>query len=253
MSEVYDIENEEQNGEKAVLRRQVTDNTSPDSTRSSDVLNERNGDYVEIHEDVYNMFFLSRVGGQAFYYAAYVWCLKMALYSFLAMDAYAQPNAAETSSRVLAAQFLMLPVAVAMQQDLIATYYLIANLKYCPTVKVQNPDATKWKFHFANTARGIDGVYSLLVNFVILIKATEVLSLFLNFAALQFLTSIDDIALTLALNGYLTERLEEVAQNVKCAKLPKKRNEFYKTLDSILFLTTYAALLITWAVYKFAP
>jgi hypothetical protein len=81
----------------------------------------------------------------------------------------------------------MLPVAVAMQEDLIATYYLLANIKYCATVRVISPDARKWKYHIANIARGVDGLYGLLVNFVVLLSADEILPMFLNFAALQFL------------------------------------------------------------------
>jgi hypothetical protein len=40
----------------------------------------------------------------------------------------------------------------------------------------------------------VDGQFSLFVNFVILLSATQVLSLFLNFAALQFIQTIDIIA-----------------------------------------------------------
>lgn len=214
---------------------------------------------VEIHQDVYNMFFLSAWGGQAFYYAAYVWLLKMALFTFLAMDAVNAVNVVEveeegttTSPTVLAAQFLMLPVAVAMQEDLTSTFYLVANIKYGGNVRDNNPDASVLKYKIANMLRGIDGCYSLLVNFTVLLSATNALSLFLNFAALQFLTSIDNIALTLAADGYLSERLELVANSVREAKLPQKTNKFYRTLDSILFLLTLSVMIIAWAVIKFA-
>jgi hypothetical protein len=209
-------------------------------------------DYVEIHDDVYNMFFLSNIGGQAFFYAAYVFFLKLTLYTFLVIDALDEESSEITDPKVLAAQFLMLPIAVAMQEDLIATYYLIANVKFEDSLTLANPGARKWKFHAANLARGIDGVYSLLVNFVILIKATAVLPMFLNFAALQFLQTIDNLALRLAEHGYVTERLELVAHNVKTARLPQKRNKFYRALDSIFFLTTFAFLLTAWAIISFA-
>uniref|UniRef100_A0A7S2VCQ9 Uncharacterized protein n=1 Tax=Entomoneis paludosa TaxID=265537 RepID=A0A7S2VCQ9_9STRA len=212
---------------------------------------QRSDEWVEINDDVYNMFFLSRFGGQAFWYAAYIFVLKMTLYVFLAMDAFDVEQPTDVSVEVLVTQFFMLPVAVAMQDDLIATYYLVANIKYSPLVKMQCPDATKWKFHAANLFRGIDGMFSLLVNFVILLKATEVLSLFLNFAALQFLQTIDNIALRLCAEGYLSDRLELVANQVTSVKLPNKNNQLYRSMDSILFLSTFAALLIGWAMISF--
>jgi hypothetical protein len=219
---------------------------------------ERNdSEYVSIHDDVYNMFFLSHCCGQAFYYAAYVWCLKIALFSFLALELmddgiWNANTSRQVSSKVLAAQCLMLPVAVAMQEDLIATYYLLANIKYCHTVRLKSPDARKWKYHVANIARGLDGGYSLLVNFVVLLKADSILPMFLNFAALQFLQTIDNIALQLAASGFLTERLEEVALAVKECRLPKKHNVYYKALDSVFFISTVFLLFIAWMVIIFA-
>jgi hypothetical protein len=214
-------------------------------------------EYVSIHDDVYNMFFLSHCCGQAFYYAAYVFSLKIALYTFLALDVMDESiwNAGvggEVSGKVLAAQCLMLPVAVAMQEDLIATYYLLANIKYCHTVRLKNPDARKWKYNVANFARGVDGMFSLIVNFVVLLKADSILPMFLNFAALQFLQTIDNIALQLAASGFLTERLEEVALAVKDCRLPKKHNVYYKALDSVFFISTVCLLFVAWMVIIFA-
>jgi hypothetical protein len=47
----------------------------------------------------------------------------------------------------------------------------------------------------------VDGLYSLIINFVLLLITDEVLSIFLNFAALGFLQSIDDVAFHLAAHG----------------------------------------------------
>jgi hypothetical protein len=57
--------------------------------------------------------------------------------------------------------------------------------------------------------------------------------------------------LQLAASGFLTERLETVALAVKDTKLPKKASQFYRALDSVLFISTFAALLIAWIVLTF--
>jgi len=227
------------------------DNSVFSSVKSTTASTQRSDEWVDINDDVYNMFFLSRLGGQAFWYAIYIFGLKLTLYVFLANDAFDVEQPTDVSVEVLVTQFFMLPVAVAMQDDLIATYYLVANIKYSPMVKMEATHATKWKFHVANLCRGIDGMFSLLVNFVILLKATEVLSLFLNFAALQFLQTIDNIALRLCAEGYLSDRLEIVANQVTTVRLPNKNNQLYRSMDSILFLSTFGALLIAWAVIHF--
>jgi len=210
-------------------------------------------EYVSIHDDVYNLFFLSSIGRDAFWYSVYVFGLKMALYTFLAMDAFKHADLDnKTSITVLAAQFLMLPVAVAMQDDLVATYYLIANIKYCPSIRKNNPDASEWKFNVGTACRAIDGAYSLCVNFVVLMSATQVMGLFLNFAALQFLQTIDNIALELAADGYLTSRLEEVALQVKLAELPKRsEGNWLRLLDTVLFVATVLILIGFWCTYVF--
>lgn len=203
---------------------------------------ENDDDLIPINDDVYNMFFLSNIGGQAFYYAVYIFIFKLALYTFLVLEAIETDYPRDMDIMLVITQFLMLPVAVAMQEDLMATFYLVANIKFSPALKVDNPDACKWKFHVANFCRGIDGVYSLVVNFLILVKGDNKASVFLNFAALQFLQTIDNIALKLAEDGFLTERLEEVAKNVQKARLPKKNTKAYQLLDSVLFIATLFVL-----------
>lgn len=209
-------------------------------------------DLVSINDDVYNMFFLSKFLGQAFFYAVYVFVLKMALFTFLIIDAIDTPIPDNVDTKVVIAQFLMLPIAVSMQQDLIATFFLISNIKYDPILKPENPDANVIKFYVANICRGIDGMFSLLVNFIILLKADAVLSLFLNFAALQFLQHIDDLALEMAAKGYLSNRLEEVALRVQDAKLPRRHHKILNLMDTVLFLSTFSALVVAWAYVRFA-
>ena len=54
----------------------------------------------------------------------------------------------------------------------------------------------------------------------LLVYATDVSSMFLNFAALQFLQCIDNSAYDMAEGGYLTDSLEETAKQVSETTLP---------------------------------
>ena len=209
---------------------------------------------IDLPNDTYTMFFLSKLGGQAFYYAAYIFILKMILFSFLTMETYGDGRLAKVEdATVRVAQFLLLPVAVAIQDDLISAYYIFVNIEYSQSIQTQNPCAYKWKFRASNLFRCIDGFFSLLVNFSVLMSATEVLSLFLNFAALQFLQNIDNVALTLAAEGYFSNNLETVANHVIQAKLPKShlRGKRIRYLDSGLFVATLVVLLVMWSIISF--
>lgn len=167
--------------------------------------------FFDIPHDAYNMLFVAPWGSQAFYFAIYIFVLKITLFTLIAIDALEtirETKDDEGPSRtVLALQCLMLPVAVAMQQDLIVTYTLVANVHYSSRIRRHFPAATPSKYYLAVTLRGVDGVYSLLINFVVLLLATSARSLFLNFAALQFLQTIDNLAVHLARDVFFYGRL----------------------------------------------
>jgi hypothetical protein len=241
-----------------VLTRNSNDPLSSSENMPTDSLNDKafapsqeEEEYVSIPDDVYNMFFISSIGGQAFFYSLYVFLLKMALFSFLAVEIVRKGFPETVINGVRAAQFLMLPVAVAIQGDLTASLFVIANLKYSEKLRENYPEARKWKYYVANTCRFIDGCYSLFVNFIILVQATEVLGLFLNFAALQFLQTIDNIALDLAAHGYLSERLEKIGSDVQDLTAPRNHNPVRQKLDSVFFGLISACLVGAWVYISF--
>jgi hypothetical protein len=74
-------------------------------------------------------------------------------------------------------------------------------------------------------------------------------SIFLNFAALGFLQSIDDVAFTLADQGFFGDRMQKNCEIVRRAKFPKLDGSLLvASLDSILYALTCLAL---FGVYAF--
>jgi hypothetical protein len=157
----------------------------------------------ELGEDVYSLIFISPYCSPSFIFASYMVALKLTLFTFLAVDLYSKSNGGfdDKTALIRATQFFLIPVAIAMQQDLIHVYTRIANIRYDPAVMKTSPAATEFKFALSFVLRFIDGLYSLIINFVLLLITDEVLSSFLNFAALGFLQSIDDVAFHLAAQG----------------------------------------------------
>ena len=174
----------------------------------------------------------------------------MALFTLLAIDVHSQSvgKFMAKSTLIRITQFALLPVAVAIQEDLIHVYTRVANIRYDKKILKLSPAATEFKFALAFVLRFLDGLYSLIINFVLLLITDQVLSIFLNFAALGFLQSIDDLAFHLAANGYLGDGMEEICQIVRTATLPKRVGDrFANSLDTILFLTTYGVMVAVWA------
>lgn len=204
----------------------------------------------DLSDDVYTMVFLAPVWSSAFFFAFSTFTLKMCLYMFLAVDIAAEGliefDAKPESNLVRLAQFFILPVAVGIQDDLMNCFASIANIKYDEHILLHAPGATSTKWSLSIFLRLLDGMASTGINFVLLLQAEDVLSLFLNFAALQFLQDIDNVGFALADKGYLTEHIEEIAKSAQELTLPKKQSSFMNKLDSAGFLVTYLIMLASW-------
>ena len=202
-----------------------------------DILGLDDDELAELEDDVYNMFFLADYFSGPFWFAFLVFGLKIGLITIIAVDLYTVgyfPDSSDVSSNVKAAQFLLLPVNVSVQEELITTFFIYANLKWSKQILECNAGATRGKFHLANFMRFVDGLAFLFINTTLLLQATQVLSAFLNFAALQFLSSIDNVALHLARDGYLSESLEDIAGDVLLMKIARNHNERLQKLDTVM-------------------
>ena len=135
---------------------------------------------------------------------------------------------------------------MSVQEELITTFFIYANLKWSKHILELSPGATKGKYHFANLMRFSDGLFFLFINTVLLLQATGVLGTILNFAALGFLSSIDNQALHLAQNGYLSEGLETVAGDVLLMKLPKNHNSRIQVMDSVMLVVLIIIQFVAW-------
>eukprot|EP00571_Detonula_confervacea_P001777 CAMPEP_0172315280 /NCGR_PEP_ID=MMETSP1058-20130122/24739_1 /TAXON_ID=83371 /ORGANISM="Detonula confervacea, Strain CCMP 353" /LENGTH=518 /DNA_ID=CAMNT_0013029335 /DNA_START=85 /DNA_END=1638 /DNA_ORIENTATION=+ len=214
-----------------------------------EILGLTDDDMAEIEDDVYSMFFLADSCSMSWWFAILVFILKLGLILIIAVDLYTTgtfPESADVPMLVKTTQFLLLPVNVAVQEELITTFFIYANLKWSKHILELHPGARKGKFHAANLMRFVDGLAFLFINTTLLLQATQVLGAFLNFAALQFLSSIDNVALHLARDGYLTESLEMVAGDVLLMKLPKNHDGRLQVLDSLLLAVVYVVTLIAW-------
>jgi hypothetical protein len=206
----------------------------------------------EVGEDLYGLILVSPVCSISFLYALIVILMKYALFAFLGVDMYQQN--VEDSSNLFSekkalfrgAQFILLPIAIGFQEDLIYVYTRIASIKYDLNVKRDAPDSTRGKFVLSFTLRLIGGLCSLAINLVLILTSDKVIALFLNFAALQFLQSIDATFYRIAKEGFWGNALKNRCKVAEITTMARRGNFFTTTLHNILFLVTYAGMLGVW-------
>eukprot|EP00978_Attheya_sp_CCMP212_P022143 scaffold65722_cov55-Attheya_sp.AAC.1 len=107
-----------------------------------------------------------------------------------------------TSLDVIAAHVLALFVSLITQSDFQATFDLI-NVKYDDSVLSLFEGETRIKWILSNICRFFVGVLSIAISFILIVQSTTVIKLFFNFAAVQFVSVLDNIAFQLAYRGYM--------------------------------------------------
>ncbi|CAJ1963697.1 unnamed protein product [Cylindrotheca closterium] len=250
------IDHDPEKGEKSFgYGRPATTSVARSESPSDD---DKELETYHVGEDVYGLIFVCPVFSQAFFFAFLVVMVKFSLFLFLLVDLYRQSQGGEAffapkDTLIRATEFLLLPIAIALQEDLIYVYIRVANIIYDPKLMNESPSATKCKFVMSFVLRLMDGLFSLTINFVLIMTTETVLGIFLNFAALHFLQGIDDVAFQMAHEGFLGDRMEYRCQEVQQTKMKRRVGDaFTNALDSVLFLLTYFCMLGVWTyVYLF--
>ena len=111
------------------------------------------------------------------------------------------------------------------------------------------------EFHASNIFRAVDGLLFLIVNTSLMLSAVNLFVIFLNFAALMFLQTIDNVALKVCIDGYWTRSLQECAQDVVDMKIAFKQNYTLNCMrgrTTILWVSAaYVILVGFWAKTHF--
>ena len=219
----------------------------------TDCLKLPDDEMVDLTLDVYNMFFLSEKFSHAFFYSIAVFFTKTSLYIILILDltynkTFPFDRREDASWLVMTTQIFLFPVAIMMQEELQTSFYIFANVEYSPAILARHPGAHKSKYYSAHIARLLDGAMFLFINTCVMLQSTDVLSTFLNFAALMFIQTIDNVALQVCLDGYWTKPLQDTAKDVvemKCAL--KHHGPNHHSIMTAFFVVTYIGMVLLWA------
>ena len=132
---------------------------------------------------------------------------------------------ADIEFQVRVAQPVALVIAVWMEADILTTLELLKDQAYSSLKPIDGnaKPSYEWWF-FAHFLRLLEGCYTLCISFILVAQSKEVLELFLNFAAVHFVSELDNLAFSIAYKGFLWSGLQTAAKDVKKAEYYTKEN-----------------------------
>jgi len=205
--------------------------------------------YYTMVEDIYSMMCVSPVRSQSFLYAVTIFLVKILFHVLILSSIFIKatifPSQIEDLLKVT--QFFMLPITVLVTDSGVLTaLFIYAHLKWSPELEEQNQLATKKRYIYSNIARSVDAVLYQAVIFFVLLQATEVLSVFLNFAALRFFMEIHTVAFKVARNGFLSVPLYKTAADVRRIQIKATSCDSTQRTARIFFLVSLGLMCAGW-------
>jgi hypothetical protein len=136
--------------------------TSRNDSTKSIIKSKRDKDTFQLAEDAYGFIFVASVHSKLFMFSLYVVALKLLIFSIVASGIAFQEQEHDQDQdqiKVMVAKFFLIPVAIAMQDDLIYAIFLIANIKYDQSALDISESATNKKFILGIFLRTLDGIF----------------------------------------------------------------------------------------------
>ncbi|KAL3931030.1 MAG: hypothetical protein SGBAC_011499 [Bacillariaceae sp.] len=183
-----------------------------------------------MQENIFSLMYIAPVSSGAFWFALLVSLFQTALPFLALLDLiilndeegnYLQlPNNVSIQVRVLAAMVLVL--AVVQFWDLMEAVEMLQKGPP-PSRSDIPPGARAWKFYMSYTIQMIMGTLFQIAVFVFIMHSTTILDIFLNFAALEFITSVDEFAFAFAKRGYVSNGVKKACDEVSETKVLRRK------------------------------
>eukprot|EP00980_Cylindrotheca_fusiformis_P030556 scaffold25026_cov142-Cylindrotheca_fusiformis.AAC.2 len=106
------------------------------------------------------------------------------------------------------------------------------------------------KFYFAFLLQFGVGLLFQITIFVLVVSASSVIDLFLNFAALEFITVIDEIVFALALKGYFSTSMKQACIDVTKYEIPQTKSGLGTRRLLYLLLSVIPVGLYGWIIIQ---
>jgi len=208
-------------------------------------------EFTSLTEDIYSFFFTAKVWSAAFFFAIFVFCFQtmiVTLISLVLIDANSDNPLKIPPSvniEITIAQAFALVLAVATQGDLLTAIFLFHDGYDNKRVKKSDAAFTFPMWLLACVGQFIIGAAMLVTIFILIVQSKDVVDMMLNFAALSFVSEIEDVAFMLAKHGFVSDSVEGECNQVPEYQFPTRKRKTKWFLHSVFILIS-AGLMGGW-------
>jgi hypothetical protein len=174
---------------------------------------------LEIPHDSFSMFYAAS-GCFDHILPAYVFLLQIMILVLIAWNLL-QENDKPLSNRMNVP--VDVPLTVTMSQyiacfvSVFTADDFITGILYAGKHILKDEDSiltSHWKWEVSNLMRTTEGALVIFVSFIFIVQSDTAIDLFLNFAGVTFVGTLDDVSFYLATNGFLGRRSQILAHRV---------------------------------------
>uniref|UniRef100_A0A7S4INK8 EGF-like domain-containing protein n=1 Tax=Odontella aurita TaxID=265563 RepID=A0A7S4INK8_9STRA len=190
----------------------------------------------------------------SFFFAIGVFIFQMLILALILADIVDQSNDTNplnipsgVTTVVRISQFLAVLIAVATQDDLITAINTLHTGYDGGLVQRRGIGGFRWQWILSVFCRFAEGAVCLTVTFILIMASDDVVGLFLDFLAVTFVSTLDDIAFALARDGYFSKRLRKETGEVLRVRIPKS-HQVGHCFRPVVFLVVSAAMLTGWGI-----
>ena len=188
---------------------------------------------ASLTENTYSIMYVANPKRRAFYVGILIFLIQNALPLLTLFNLIDTNNEdgnflkvpVDEDATVHAAGYITLILSVPYFPDLLDSIEKFQQGYHPEIVLTQCPYATRSKWVFAYLSQFCSGLLFQVVIFVLVVQSTDVIGMLLNFAALAFITEIDDLAFSLIDRGYFSDAMKLCCDDVKRLKTPTTSTE----------------------------
>jgi len=218
--EDYDDRNSDMDDARVPLRRRLSklERLQEEQSKLSLKIDEREEKFLP--QDTFSFLVVAEMGSFPYMTALVIFALQLTTFVLVLLDmadngspgnVFGVP--ANVSPQLRTTQFIAVLVAVLTQGDLRTAFSLLRD-GYCPGIHEAFEHISSFKFRTSIFARAMSGSTGLVVSFVLVVTAPSVVELLLNFTAIEFVSSIDELCFFLSKQGFLGSRCKTFAMNI---------------------------------------
>ena len=214
-------------------------------------------DQLEWEKNIYSLMILSGWKSLSFIFALFTFALQtvvllLILWNMLDNNESYNPFNVPINNTpvVVTAQFCALIILVILRCDCFVVFANLPMVLDGSKLSADGYSAPRWKWILGNGCRVVVKIMCFVVAFVFIMQANDVLELFKDFVAVEFVSDLDVVAFIFAINGFIGNGVKKNATYINISTIPVKSGSKTKRkwMAMVLFFL-FLAFVAIWSYY----